>query len=573
MYRWKITKIDLTMKKLLSLISLLILTIQVQASEEKIVSSSIEKVTVYSQGAQIYRKATYTVTKGITEVIIEGVSANIDPKSLQVKATGSVIILDSKFGVFYPQPAPVDIDGLPLKVRKDIQLLEDSLKVLNYELSEIQDEIDVLQATKNMLNNNGAMRGQGKVNDSIPLLKDALEYYLLKMTEINKKMQVLVKKKMVKVDVQQKMNVRLNDLRNYQNNANLVPKPTGPVYRITVTLSAADIVKGNLEISYLVANAGWVPMYDLRSEITSGKVNLSYKAHVYQNTGIDWEDVRLTISTNNPYMNKTKPTLHPWYIDYFIYQSYNQNKPARSGSLKEKAEAYGYDEINAAGAPVTLDAETQAYTSDQFVQTIDHVISAEFRIDLPYTIKSNNQQHMVLVKTADLDATYKYFTVPKYDNGAYLVAQLSKLDELQLVPAKANIFFDGSYIGETYLDPTTMDDTLNLSLGKDPNIVVKRTLLKNEFKEKIVGNDKERTYTYNIEVLNLKSTNIDIVVQDQLPITQNAEIEITAIELDKGKVEENSGIIEWSFTLKPKVKREIKFSYKVKHPKDKNLQI
>ena len=106
----------------------------------------------------------------------------------------------------------------------------------------------------------------------------------------------------------------------------------------------------------------------------------------------------------------------------------------------------------------------------------------------------------------------KYYTVPKYDKAVYLVAQLSKLDELQLVPAKANIFFDGSYIGETYLDPTTMDDTLNLSLGKDPNIIVKRTLLTKDSKEKVVGTKIEKSYAYAIEVKNLKSTNIEIVV-------------------------------------------------------------
>ena len=80
------------------------------------------------------------------------------------------------------------------------------------------------------------------------------------------------------------------------------------------------------------------------------------------------------------------------------------------------------------------------------------------------------------------------------DAGVYLVAQMTKLDELQLVPANANIFFDGSYIGETYIDPTSMDDTLNLSLGKDPNIVVKRTLLKQKSKDKIVQDKRERTF-------------------------------------------------------------------------------
>mgnify|MGYP000636855480 CR=1 FL=1 len=134
-----------------------------------------------------------------------------------------------------------------------------------------------------------------------------------------------------------------------------------------------------------------------------------------------------------------------------------------------------------------------------------------------------------------LDANYKYYTVPKYDNGVYLVAQLSKLNELQLVPAKANIFFEGTYMGETYIDPTTMEDTLSLSLGKDPNIIVKRTLLKKETKEKIVGTKKERTFAYSIEVKNLKSTSIDIIVQDQFPITQNADIDPTEITVsDKG---------------------------------------
>ncbi len=214
-----------------------------------------------------------------------------------------------------------------------------------------------------------------------------------------------------------------------------------------------------------------------------------------------------------------------------------------------------------------------AITANQFVNVVNQVISAEFQIDLPYTIKSNNEQHMVLVKNEDLKADYKYYTVPKYDNAAYLVAQISKLDELQLVPAKANIFFDGSYIGETYLDPTTMDDTLNLSLGKDPNIIVKRTLLKRETKDKIVGTNKERTFAYAIEIKNLKSNSIDIVVQDQVPITQNADIEITPTELSRGELDERTGIVEWKFNLKGGAKKDLEFIYKIKHPKDQTVYI
>ena len=562
------------MKKIFAILVSILIATNTFAEDEKIVKSKIEKVTVYSQGAQVYRKASYSINKGVTEIIIDGVSNNIDANSLQVNATGSSIILDTKYSIFYPEKIDPKLEGLPLKIRRKIIILQDSISRQSYDVRFLQDEIDVYFATKNILANNGAIRGQGKVNDSIPLLKDAIEYYTKKMMEINKKLQVLNKDKTILNLQLTGMNLRLQSLRNFENENNLNPKPKGPSYRITVTFKANQQVSGNLEISYLVNNAGWTPLYDLRSDISSSKINLNYKANVQQNTGVDWTDIRLNISTNNPYQNKTKPTLHPWYVDYNIYKLKSQkNKEVRNSyGEKRKAEKLNYN-APATESMVMNDAEEDALYSNEFVEIVDNMISAEFRIDLPYSIKSNNQKHMVLIKNVNLEANYKYYTVPKVDKSVYLVAQLSKLDELQLVPAKANIFFDGTYMGETYIDPTTMDDTLFLSLGKDPNIITKKTLLKKETKNKIVGQKMEKTYAYSIEVKNLKSRAIRIVVQDQIPITQNSDIEIEALETSRGKFNERTGMLEWEFTLKPKAEKDIKLTYEVKYDKDKNLYI
>lgn len=546
----------------------LIIALPAKATDEKNVPSSITKVTVYMQGAQIFQDAVYSINKGVTQVIINGVSPMIDPNSLQVRASGPVIILDSKYSIFYPQPKDVVLEGLPLQVRKDIRLLEDSLRLINYDIQTLQDEIDVLMASKNILANNGAIRGQGKVNDSIPLLKEAIDYYSQKMLELNKRLQVLNRDKYGKTSKRDGMNDRLNALKNWQNNADLHGKPEGPVHRITVTLKADDLAKGKLDISYLVSGAGWIPMYDLRSEISTGKVNLNYKAMVFQNTGVDWKDIPLTISTNNPYHNKIKPELHPWYVDYYLYNQSGYMEDREEFKL-DKKEVYQANAPMGAGEAVAYDAQT----ANQFVQVVDQVISAEFKVDLPYTILSNNEQYMVLVKNVDLDATFKYYSVPKYDVGAYLVAEITKLDQLQLVPAKANIFFDGSYMGETYLDPSTMDDTLQLSLGKDPNIIVKRTLLSHECKDKVIGPKIERTYAYSMEIKNLKSTAIEIIIQDQIPITQNPEIEISALELSKGELDSKTGVIEWRVSLKPGASKELKLTYMVKHNKDLSLPL
>jgi uncharacterized protein (TIGR02231 family) len=559
------------MKKSFILSCLLFASSWLHATDKETIKATLTEVTVYAQGAQMHHKANYSVNAGVTEIIIEGISAFIDPKSIQVKGTGDLVLLDTKFSFYYPQPTNALNQGASLKIIKDIQLLEDSLRVMDFDIRDIQDEINVLNASKSIIASNGMVRSIGKVNDSINLLKQTIEYYTLKMNELNKKIIALEKKRQEKAFKKILMETRLTDLKNYQNNNGEIENNKSPIPRITITVSAKTAVSGKLNFSYVVSNAGWTPIYDLRSDATTGKIELTYKAEVFQSTGLDWDNIKLNISTNNPYVNKTKPTLNPWYIDYNIYKSENkkgvmdklQEVQITSQALFNRGYAYSED----------MDDEKNIMGADQFTTVVHHLISAEFKIDLPYSIKSNNEKHMVLIKTANLDTKFKYYSVPKLDASVYLVAQMTKLDELQLVPGQANIFFDGSYIGETYIDPTTMDDTLNLSLGKDPSIVVKRTLLKKELKDRIIGDKRERTFAYSIEISNQKSSSIEIVIQDQLPITQNADINIESDNFAKGRFDERTGLLEWSFILKAKENKVIDYNFRVKHAKDKNLEI
>jgi uncharacterized protein (TIGR02231 family) len=549
------------------------------ANEPLTVKGPLTGVTVYMQGAQLQHKANYTIKAGVSEVIVEGISPQISPSTIQVRATGAVVILDSKYEFYYPQPAAKNTTGeMPPKILAAIKALEDSIRMVNFELRDINDEIDVLEAARKIIISNGAVKGQGKVNDSIQLLKSTVDYYTTKVSELNKKISALDRQKAKKNDVFTALDAKLNDLRNYAEQNNPNPEIKG-IPRIVITLMAKDVASGKIDLSYLASNAGWTPIYDIRSEATSGKISLTYKAQVRQQTGLDWNDVKLSISTNNPYANKTKPELNPWYIDYQEYRKTLNEK------AKQRSDAYG----NADDAPAVNSAamnmgfmystkangleQQEALGADQFTTIVQQLIAAEFKIDLNYSIASDNQVRMVLVKQSELNTSFRYYAVPKLDPGVYLVAQMTKLDELQLVPAKANIFFDGTYIGETYLDPTTMDDTLNLSLGKDPNIVVKRTLLKNQSKERIIQDKKERNFAYNIEVRNLKSSEIDLIIQDQVPLTTNPEITIEKSNLGKGTIDEKTGLIEWKLKLKAKESLTFDYDFKVRHPKDKVVQI
>lgn len=557
--------------KIKLLLTILLFGTAIWANDKVTVKSTLTGVTVYMQGAQLQHKANYTIKPGLSEVIVEGISAQIAPSTIQVKATGAVVILDSKYEFYYPQPNTMaTVTELPPKVRAAIKVLEDSIRLVNFELRDINDEIEVLVAARKIIISNGAVKGQGKVNDSIQLLKSTVDYYTTKVSELNKKISALDRQKVKKTDLLSSLDQRLNDLRNFATQNNPQPEIKG-IPRIVITLMAKEAASGRIDLSYLASNAGWTPLYDIRSEASSGKISLTYKAQVRQQTGLDWNDVKLSISTNNPYANKTKPELSPWYIDYQEYRKVLEEKAKMRSDAYNLAPSVNQQVTNMGFmySTTTGVVEDDALDASEFTTVVQQLIAAEFKIDLNYNIASDNQNHMVLVKQADLNTSFRYYAVPKLDPGVYLVAQMTKLDELQLVPAKANIFFDGTYIGETYIDPTNIDDTLNLSLGKDPNIVVKRTLLKNQCKERIVQDKKERSFAYSIEVRNLKSSEIDLTIQDQIPLTTNPDIVIEKTNLGKGTIDDKTGLIEWKFKLKPKENQSFEYDFKVRHSKDK----
>jgi uncharacterized protein (TIGR02231 family) len=399
--------------------------------------------------------------------------------------------------------------------------------------------------------------------------------YTQKMIQLNKKLSELRKVKNKKQEVDKKMNERLNRLKNHLSSIGNQNTNNQPIPRITVTLSANASTSGNISFSYLASGAGWSPLYDIRSESSQGKIFMNYKAEVYQNTGLDWKKIKLNISTNNPYANKTKPELNPWYLSYIQHKKeYNNAKIQKSNkdvyNLNSSPTEAAY---NRGFYMDDMENEEPALSANQFTNVVQQLISAEFKIDLPYNIASNGQKHMVLVQNSELQTNFKYYSVPKMDQNVYLVAQMLKVDELQLIPSKANIFFDGSYIGETYIDPTNMNDTLHLSLGKDPNIQIKRRLLSSKCKEKVIGDKVEKLLAYTIEVKNLKSSSIELVIQDQIPITTNTDIEIDKINIGKAKRIERSGMIEWDIKLKPKESKTFDFDFRIKYDKSKRINI
>ena len=195
----------------------------------------------------------------------------------------------------------------------------------------------------------------------------------------------------------------------------------------------------------------------------------------------------------------------------------------------------------------------------------------EYDIKLPYTIPSDGRTHFVAVQTKDIPVDYAHFAVPKMDKDAFLVAKITNWDELNLVSGAANIYFDGTFVGESYINSNNLTDTLDITLGRDKNVVVTRIKQKDKTREKIVGEDKVKTVTYEITVRNTKSSSSTFNLQDQIPVSQNKEVVVSLVEASGAVLSEDTGILNWKMNIKPKETKKITITYSIAFPKTKLL--
>lgn len=196
-----------------------------------------------------------------------------------------------------------------------------------------------------------------------------------------------------------------------------------------------------------------------------------------------------------------------------------------------------------------------------------------YEIKDPFTILNDGKTYMADIDGYEIKAQYEYYAAPKIEPDAFLTARIADWQELNLLPGEANLFFEGTFLGKSFLDVTNANDTLNLSLGKDKGVVVKRTLLKDYSSKKFIGNNKTDTRQYEIVVRNNKQQPISIIIEDQFPVSTQKEIEVQDRKYEGAKLEDDTQKLTWQLTVEPKKDNKVNFKYEVKYPKDKALKL
>lgn len=536
----------------LAAISLLVSTVIMAAENEVRVPSNITHVTVFLNQAQVTRVAKTNLQAGTTDIVFDRVSPYINIKSIQVKTEGNVNLLSVSHRNNYL--ANEDKPAFIIELEDTIAALENQLALINIRKEALNLEKEVIIANKHIGGENSGV----KVED----LEDALVLFRKRSQEIGEELLKLegglAKLKVIKNKFQSQLNVYLN---NRNSSVEIV---------VTVkTLSAVSNTK--IEWSYLVGNTSWVPFYDIRVKDTKSQLQLVSKANITQRTGEDWKNVVLKLSTANPNENGSKPELNPTYLGYQapkIYSSMNQKSgtPNIRGARADGS-AYYIDGVKVQKeAAEENDAETNF--SDGISSTVQTEINTEFNVTSAYTIPSDNNPHQVDLTVNNLDAHYAYGTVPKLDKTAFVTAKVSGNDLVNQISGEANVYFDGTFTGKTYINGTSSDSLL-LSLGKDKRIQIQRNLLKDFSSKSFAGGSKKELSTWEISVRNTRKEPITIVVEDQIPISTDKEIEVKLLNNGGAEYDETTGKLKWTVTLEGEKSHTLKFSFEVKYPKEK----
>jgi uncharacterized protein (TIGR02231 family) len=552
------------MKSLLILALCLTIVKANAAESEKTIKSKPEKIIVYTQGAQVHRNSLVNLAAGQNTIIFSGLENCINASAIQASGNGNFIIAEIQHEVHYPEFDKAKLSG-DIRYKKLLKNVNDSIQELNYLIEENNSKFDALATEKSVLLNYSLYKGQSK-RDSIASLKDGLSYLREKLFNINAE-QLKLKREREKLEAKKiVLNERIinvsNELAN-QNNAGEVEKVD---YRILVHVISDQATQATINLNYYITNAGWTPSYDLRANTNDQNVKLTYKAQIHQESGIDWGSVKLVLSTANPNRSYNIPALSPWYLGYTPYNQ--KNKKVHYGGVPSTTNG-SYENRTDDMKSVAMEKEmlADAQNAYDYTTVTENVIETEYEIRLNYNIPSDGKEHFAAIMVKDLKTIYRYKAIPKLNNNVYLTAVLPDWEDAITMGGQASIYYDGSYIGQTNLAPGGTEDTMQLSLGIDKNIAIKRQKIKDKCSQKVLDNDILHQYTFEITMKNSRSNKIEIEIEDQLPLTHDKTVTIERKELSGGKYDELTGILKWRTNIQAKDSKKLTLTYQIKAPK------
>lgn len=506
--------------------------------------TKINNVTVYLKSATIERMASVNLKKGKNSIHFKKLSDKININTLQFNAKGIKVL-----SIDYAQ------DNYPISENETYKSLMAKRKIISKKINDRKLSIEILNKDLEILEANKTIRYESLNTTE---LKNTLSFFHDKRVAIEKD------KKRFKTETTD-LNLELKEVNEKIDD--IYDEHKTYYKEVIVTVETSQEKSINCQLKYLVNGVQWYPTYDIMAKDLNSPIEVVFKANIYQNTGIDWKNVNLSIASGNPIKENVLPTLYPNYLN--LTQKKEQY-------IQEKATTY--QRMAVAASPTVEEDSWGDFDEETEIEEIGYEyngydlestdLQTQFTYNIPskYSIVSGAQAKEIALKSEKINTSYTYRVVPKINCSVFLVGSISNWSEYNFISGNANIYFEDQYVGKSIIQSSNASDTLDISLGVDESIIVKRNRDFKMEKKKSLSSKKRENRAWKIELKNNKKVAIHIEVIDQIPISVNEEIIVTPIELSKGAFDSNNGQIKWKLDLPSSISKSILLKYEVEYP-------
>ncbi|MFB0925790.1 MAG: mucoidy inhibitor MuiA family protein [Vicingaceae bacterium] len=595
-----------------------------QKIKEKSITSKVKSATIFLNNAQVTRIKEVKLDQGIQLLKFIGLSPFIDKKSIQIKAK-NIEIQAVNFKKNYLSKNKKSIELISLE--KKLNFLDKEIEKENVNLLTTQEKIRFFKENRSIrgsqtltvialketaqfygdqmnllntkeLNSNNTLK---RLQREKKLVTKQLEGLTIKNSYFTGEIIVKVTSDLAKnTDFQLIYNVsNVSWYPTYDVRVTDINSPLTIVYKANVKQNS-KVDWNNVKLQFSSANpnqstkAGKITPYfigygtrppnyknnidEISGYVSDNKGNLPGVSVIVKGTTIGTEtnfDGKYSIKIPN-----SKSTLVFSYLGYKIEERLTNNSTI---NVTMQENNVSLNEIVVTARGIKREKKALGYSASYIktgkkdsnysipTEEIVNQTSVSFKIIEPYTIKSSNKDYVVSMKTYQTDATYIYYTVPRIEERAFLVASLKNWEQYNLLEGEASIYFEDTFIGTSLIDTRFTKNNLDISLGVDKNITVKRTKSKDFTTKQFIGNKKEETSLWDIAIKNNKRQSIKIIILDQIPISTREEITIALDKSFNGELDKKTGEIKWRKIINSNDIEEFQLKYTARYPKNKEL--
>jgi uncharacterized protein (TIGR02231 family) len=506
---------------------------------------TVNQATVYLKGAKVTAGATINLSRGKNFVRLENLPRDLNPNTISINLPKSVDMMSVMPEMQRQKPFEADVEELRLL---------DEIKKNNRQIELLNIQIRTLNTEKTIIDNNRQIVAHEKMTN-VEQLEKLAAFYSKKVLEIENTLFTLNEKRQDLLDKNKDVNEKIQKRR---------PKNKVLGYDVILELDTKTDQTVEISISYLVENAGWVPSYDIRAKSDKKAVEINYKGKIYQNTGQDWSNIKLSVSSYRPNLNTQRPILHPMYVMEFVAPQYREVPTTQA-----KAQINSYQGVAPSAAMHSGNVQLDEYLAEPATwnAVTDSPLSVIYELHRKHSIPSRAEPQHVLLDNKEVPAEYVYHVVPSISCEVHLLAKVKNWNELNLMGGEAFLFLGDNFVGKTVINSNYANDELPIALGTDERIVVRRTRLADKSETKKKGEEEIGVHTYEISYKNNMAFDIKLEILDQLPVSLTPKIIISEGQYGDAEYNETTGALLWTRELAAGKSGKITFSYKITHAK------